>query len=176
MRSKYYDPVKAHEYYEKHKKLKGRRSTTGFSESQKERWAYAKHVLGEEKKERNTSDRERINAAKSANIAAIEAAKKQQREQLTSAAQGQISRLRDELKGMSKDQKASAKARIQEAISKIRDVLKGDKSSLNESAKEKKSAIREDAKQQKTDARAKSQEKYESDLDSAYDEIKKKKK
>ena len=34
--NKYYDPVKAHEYYEKHKNLKGRRtSTKGFSQRTK---------------------------------------------------------------------------------------------------------------------------------------------
>ena len=43
-----YDPVKAHEYYEKHKKLKGRnRSTKGFSDTQKEQYAYAKDQLRE---------------------------------------------------------------------------------------------------------------------------------
>lgn len=175
MRSKYYDPVKAHEYYEKHKKLKGRRSTTGFSESQKERWAYAKHVLGEEKKERNTSDRERINATKNANVAAIEAAKKQQREQLTSSAKSEISRMQSSLKSMDKWSRKRAKQRIQDAIQSIRDVLSGKKSALNESAKAQKQDIRESAKTQKADAKTKSQEKYESDLDAAYEEIKKKK-
>ena len=48
--SKYYDPVKAHEYYMKNRKLKGRRSSKGMSQSQKEQWAYAKNQLSEEEK------------------------------------------------------------------------------------------------------------------------------
>ncbi len=48
--SKYYDPVKAHEYYEKHKKLKGRQSTKGMTNSQKEMATYVKDKLSAEKK------------------------------------------------------------------------------------------------------------------------------
>ncbi len=47
--SKYYDLVKAHEYYEKHKKLKGQHSTTGMKNSQKEMAAYVKDKLSAEK-------------------------------------------------------------------------------------------------------------------------------
>lgn len=174
MSSKYYDPVKAHEYYMRHRKLKGRHSTKGFTDEQKERFAYAKYTLGEEKKERNSADRTRINSAKDANVAAIEAAKKQQREQLTSTANEQISRIRAELKGMGKWEKKQAKARIQGAIAQIREVLRGKKTSLNEAAKTQKSSVRDSARTQKAEAKAKSQAKYESDLDAAYEEIKKK--
>lgn len=45
-----YDPVKAHEYYEKHKKLKGRTSTKGFNQKQKEQAFYVKAQLTDEKK------------------------------------------------------------------------------------------------------------------------------
>ena len=51
-----YDPVAAHEYYMKHRKLKGRKSTTkaqrsvkGMSKSQREQWAYARAQLFEQK-------------------------------------------------------------------------------------------------------------------------------
>lgn len=50
--SKYYDPVKAHEYYEKHKKLKGQHSTKGMTNSQKEMAAYVKDKLSAEKKQK----------------------------------------------------------------------------------------------------------------------------
>ena len=43
--SKYYDPQKAKEYYEKHKKLKGRRSTKGFDDKQKASWLYGKNQI-----------------------------------------------------------------------------------------------------------------------------------
>ena len=50
MVNEYYDAEKAHEYYEKHKKLKGRHSTKGFSTRQKEMWMYGKAQLTNEKK------------------------------------------------------------------------------------------------------------------------------
>ena len=50
--SKYYDLVKAHEYYEKHKKLKGQHSTKGMTNSQKEMAAYVKDKLSAEKKQK----------------------------------------------------------------------------------------------------------------------------
>lgn len=152
MASEHYDPVKAHEYYEAHKKLKGRHSTKGFTDAQKEQFAYAKYMLGQEKKERNASNTAKINATK-----------KQQREQLTSSAKAEIANLRAELKGMDKWRRKQAKSRIESAIASIREVLSGKKASLNESAKA-----------QKAEAKEKSQEKYTADLDAAYEEIKKK--
>lgn len=44
----YYDPTKAHDYYMRTRKLKGRRpqfSTKGFSEKQKQAWAYIKEQV-----------------------------------------------------------------------------------------------------------------------------------
>lgn len=148
-----YDPVKAHEYYMKHRKLKGRHSTKGFSVSQKEQWAYAKYMLGEEKKERNTNIR-----------ASISAERKAKAEQLTKTAKSKIENLRKQLKSMSKEQRKIAKERIQSAISDIRAVLKGDKANVSESARVKKTAAIERSKQQ-----------YSVDLDKAYEEIKGKK-
>jgi hypothetical protein len=40
--SEFYDPVKAHEYYLRNRKLKGRFSTKGFTKTQKEAFTYAK--------------------------------------------------------------------------------------------------------------------------------------
>ena len=48
-----YDPQKAHEYYMKHRKLKGKRSTRKFTQKQKEQWAYAKDQLKTQQKDRN---------------------------------------------------------------------------------------------------------------------------
>ena len=36
--SKYYDPVKAHEYYMKNRELKGRRSSSKLNDEGKEAW------------------------------------------------------------------------------------------------------------------------------------------
>ena len=56
-KSDLYDPQKAHEYYEKHKKLKGKRSktsTAGFSQRQKEASMYVKSQINSKKKSRNS--------------------------------------------------------------------------------------------------------------------------
>ena len=56
--SPYYDPVKAHEYYEEHKKLKGRKSTAGLNDKGKEAARYVKEQINTEKKERIGTARE----------------------------------------------------------------------------------------------------------------------
>lgn len=146
-----YDPVKAHEYYMAHRKLKGRHSTKGFSDTQKEQWAYTKHELGEERKNRNATNREAINATRQARL-----------KQLSDAASTQIESLKSQLKNMNKYQRKAAKSRIQNAIASIRNILKGDKSEVRASAKAQKSA-----------AMDLSTERYNNDLDAAYEEIKK---
>jgi hypothetical protein len=82
-----YDPKKAHEYYMKHRKLKGRkRSTKGFSESQKEQLVYAKDQIKKQQKDRNAKSKEAIYAQKEARIAVLDDAKKKENELLTQAA------------------------------------------------------------------------------------------
>lgn len=51
--SKYYDPAKAHEYYEKHKQLKGRTSTKGLNESGRNAAKMVRESIMAEKKEYN---------------------------------------------------------------------------------------------------------------------------
>lgn len=49
--SKYYDPVKAHEYYMRTRELKGRRSSSKLDDEGKKVWAYTKSQITDEKKE-----------------------------------------------------------------------------------------------------------------------------
>lgn len=77
--SPYYDPVKAHEYYEAHKKLKGRRSTSKLDEEGKEKWAYVKDQITNEKKEKVTDVQEQ----KKAQIAEHRQKAKEARERIT---------------------------------------------------------------------------------------------
>lgn len=53
--SEYYDPEKAHQYYEEHKQLKGRRSTAQLDDEGKEIWAYTKESIKNKKKRRDSS-------------------------------------------------------------------------------------------------------------------------
>lgn len=59
--SEYYDPVKAHEYYEKHKELKGRRSTAKLDDEGKEIWSYTKDQITEAKKAEVRSETDKKN-------------------------------------------------------------------------------------------------------------------
>ena len=60
--SPYYDPVKAHEYYEEHKKLVGRKSTAGLNDEGKEIAAYIKQSINNERKSRIESNRSAMNS------------------------------------------------------------------------------------------------------------------
>lgn len=82
--SKYYDPKKAHEYYMKHRKLKGRRSTKGMSQQQKELVAYTRHGLQEEKKKKK-QDITNWGREYSQNITASAKARRQKISQMSKA-------------------------------------------------------------------------------------------
>ena len=118
-----YDPKKAHEYYEKNKKLKGRRSTKGFDDDQKKMFSYVKNDLKQREraekasasaksktKKQSISDnaksqRESISASAKAKKEAIAEKAKAQRQAFTDSCKSKVSALRDKLKGMTKEQK-----------------------------------------------------------------------
>jgi hypothetical protein len=79
-----YDPTKAHEYYLKTRELKGRQSTAGMSDTQKEAWAYAKNEIGNKKK----ADLNKATADNKARLETLrktsEATRKRIQEKLTS--------------------------------------------------------------------------------------------
>lgn len=60
--SQYYDPVKAHEYYERTKELKGRRSTSKLNDEGKVIWTYTKDQIKNKKKAEIESETEKKNA------------------------------------------------------------------------------------------------------------------
>ena len=115
--SKYYDPQKAHEYYEKHKKLKGRRSTRGFSDSQKAMYSYVKNDLKQKEKAEKSDASENTKLKKSA----ITERAKAERQAFSDACKEKIAMLREKLKGMSKDERIIMKAKINAQISAIRE-------------------------------------------------------
>lgn len=147
-----YDPKKAHEYYMKHRKLKGRRSQKGFSTSQKERVAYARAQLSEQRNQKNTSDRERIREAK-----------KKQLEQITEQTKAKVDALRERLRNMPKEQRAAMKEQVQGVIDSVRDL-----------ARNQKADVRQKASKDSKAATAKNRADYEKALDKAYSKIRKK--
>ena len=60
--SQYYDPVKAHEYYERTKQLRGRTSTARLNDAGKEAASYVKDRLTGERKNKVDNKRETTNA------------------------------------------------------------------------------------------------------------------
>lgn len=150
MNNSIYDKKKAHEYYMRHRKLKGRHSTKGMSQGQKEQFSYAKHVLGEERKKRDSKSRETINESK-----------QRQREQIRALTKKRIEALRDALSRMDPYQRMMAKERIQGVIENLR----AQKSQKSKEITQKGSAQLKSAKQ-------KSRDRYDRDLDTAYKKIK----
>lgn len=106
--SKYYDPVKAHEYYEQHKQLKGRtRSASSLNDEGKEKWEYVKNQIVTEKQSRLESE-------------------KQQLASQVSSIQAEIATLRT----MAGAERASKKAEIMNRIKSLRTQLQAKKQQL----------------------------------------------
>lgn len=77
--SQYYDPVKAHQYYERTKQLKGRRSASQLgTQSKKDKWGYVKNQIGEAKK----SELEQISAQSKADAQKLRGLAASRREEL----------------------------------------------------------------------------------------------
>lgn len=112
--SKYYDPAKAHEYYMKHRKLKGRKkrtSTAGLNEAGKIASSEVKEAINAEKKEYLDKQKEIMN--------------------------GQIKALREQLKGLSKEERKARKEEFKQRIQALRDLYKDHKAKVKEYFEEK---------------------------------------
>lgn len=127
--SKYYDPVKAHNYYMEHRKLKGRRRT--LNDTGKEALSYVKQQLKEQR------DKE------------LEAAKKM-KEQALSVLQSALNSIvqniqkRLESGNLSAEQKKALKSRI----SGLKTVYRRDKRAVNDTYRTKVKTAREKYKKE----------------------------
>ena len=120
--SKYYDPVKAHEYYMKHRKLKGRKKKSDLTpEELKARERRSTKTLNDYGKAAAKQVREQINAEKKAAIKAI-----------SQGVSDQVKALRK----MWKEQGVS-KEEISARVKEIREKAKAQKKKLRELYKEK---------------------------------------
>lgn len=154
--NKYYDPVKAHEYYEKHKKLKGRHSTKGMTETQKEMAAYVKDRLNTEKEQKLQGVTKKAQVSR----AEVTAAAKAKREMFAKSCSNVITSLRTKLQNMNPDQKKFAKQRIQEEIAKVRETFAQRKKGVTVDAKNQRNGISASAKSEKTVIRTDYSNKY----------------
>lgn len=145
--SKYYDPVYAHEYYEKHKKLKGRSS---LSEKGKEVADYVKKKLYEERDKKIASSKQstsnNLTSAQNTRTSAIESSsntKTRNVEAKKSATQkaienhkaqmdNQISQLQDELKTWGASGKKGKTKEIRNKIARLREANNEAKAKLQD--------------------------------------------
>lgn len=129
--SKYYDPIKAHEYYEEHKKLKGRHKVTLDEEGR----AIAKNV------------KENLNAEKKS---AIEKSNEQHKATIQSNSahlRNKVESLNKFLKQLSPKEKEVQKERIRKMISSLRLRNQAIRDNLQEKHSTANQSIRDDYKQ-----------------------------
>lgn len=166
--SEYYDPQKAHEYYEKNKKLKGRRSTKGFNESQKAMYSYVKNDL----KQREKNDKSAASEVTKQKKSDISEKAKAKRQAFTEECKRKVAALRDKMKNMSKSEKAIAKERINAQIAAIREQFADKKANVSEKASADKKKESANLKVKKEGIHAA----YDQKLTEAYNSIKSQKK
>lgn len=129
--SKYYDPVKAHEYYEEHKQLKGRQKVTLTEEGR----AIAKNV------------KENMNAEKKSKIQASNENTKAINDSNAKHLKNKVASLNKFLQQLSKPEREAQKERIHNMISSLRARNKEARKNLMEKKKNTNESIRADYKQ-----------------------------
>ena len=159
--SPYYDPVKAHEYYEAHKKLKGRTSLAGLNEKGKEAAKYVKDQLTTERKGKVKEHKDLTDS----NIKSKREETKSARERYNAQMKSKIESLRNSLKSMSKEQKAANRDRINSEIASLREENKAEREKLSAALKEFSTGAREEHKTERNRLKDEYDEKYVSELD-----------
>lgn len=113
--SKYYDPVKAHEYYEKHKQLKGRTSRPSLNEEGKKVAAVVKENVNEEKNTKLNEEAERYKKEQELRRDATKRTMEQHRKIMNQ----RIESLRNSIKRMPDSMKYSEAPKIKAMIKKL---------------------------------------------------------
>lgn len=132
--SPYYDPEKAHEYYEQHKQLKGKKSTAKLNDKGKETAKYVKEKLKEEKKAVLDQLKEQMKGKIDALRAKYKAMPKEQRKAMKEQIFAEIKALRAE----NKEARAKIKEEYDNKYIAELDKIKADKSMQKSSKKKKK--------------------------------------
>lgn len=161
--SPYYDPVKAHEYYEQHKKLKGRGVTLNDEGN-----AAKEYVTKRLKEERDT----KISNSKTTirNLESQKRSRDQQREIHKQQMQNGIDRLKKDLESMSPEDRTKYKADIQEKISALREANAAQREKLSEEYSIAVKGHRADHKSRTEAARQDYTKKLENEMGKIYDD------
>lgn len=159
--SPYYDPVKAHEYYMKHRKLKGRRSTAQLNDEGKAAAKYVKEQLDGERKKKTDEQRDKMKSA----LNSLKNYKKAVIEIHSRRMKSQISKLRASLKSMNKQERERNKARINSQIASLRTANKQARQKLQEFVKSLGAKHRSKFKEDSTRLKDEYDDKYLQELD-----------
>lgn len=127
--SPYYDPEKAHEYYEAHKKLKGRHSTAGLNEKGRETASYVRQRLAEERKQRIETSRQTMTNKVQSSRTSLKNKIASNRDQVTKTfnthkanTQSKIDKISEKLKGLSTEERKGPKGEaLRNDIAKLRE-------------------------------------------------------
>ena len=178
--SPYYDPVKAHEYYEEHKQLKGRHSTAGLNETGRAAAQYVRNQLSEERKKKVEKSKEYMQGRISASSAHSKSKKQIIRESYKSTVaahkeqmNSSIASLRESLKNLSaEDKKGSAGESIRNRITSLREANSNQRKQLQEILKQANTSVSEEHKTTSASARQQHKdnvEQYKKEYETAYE-------
>lgn len=189
--SPYYDPVKAHEYYMKNRKLKGRTSTASLNDKGKAAASYVKTNINAERDRKISARRDlktnRLDTYRSVNQTRQDQLTTQRKKQADSIRKEQkmkvdsqreksksaISRLSDRIKQMSKaDKNGSAGLAIRNEIARLRDENKSIIASIRGEATSKRNSYNEKIKTERTKARAVKSKSYDTERKSYTKDVK----
>lgn len=159
--SPYYDPVKAHEYYIKHRELKGRNSTAGLNDEGKAAASYVKEQLTTERKSKVESNKEDTTNQ----IDKLREQKKSNIEVHKSAMQSQIDRLKAKLRSMSSADKQKNRDRIAANISVLREQNAAERERLNAEFQAQSKSLRIAQKETNENLKTEYDDKYLSELE-----------
>lgn len=178
--SPYYDPVKAHEYYERTKELKGRRSTTGLNAEGRKVASYVKKQLNEERKTKvNESKAQRdsqIESLREETDSKIEDLRKEtdaQSEAYRVQTQNKIDQLREKLEKMPSSIKKLSAERISSQISNLLEANQQERIRLENAYRESSASLRSEQQSSTESLRTKHTEntkKLKEEYDKKYEE------
>ena len=170
--SKYYDPVKAHEYYERTKELKGRkntRSTAQLNEEGKKIWEVSKYNIKKEKDEQvETAKTNRTNTVTQHRERANEV-----RESITNQLKELNDRLSNNLKSSVdaiKHNSSLSKAEKNARIAELRERNKNEKGANSQAAREQRQNVANELKSV-VQATAQAYKESKQNIDASYEDI-----
>lgn len=159
--SPYYDPQKAHEYYEEHKKLKGRTSTAKLNEEGKKVASYVKNKINEERDTKLEAETQRhqqeAQIRADAHSRTMEQHRKIMNERITS--------LQNLIKRMPDAQKADQAPKIKALIYKLREDNDKKRADIQEKYKAETKKSSEETASTKKQIREQAKSTYESEYD-----------